>query len=94
MKLVTRAEMKDWLTAGDIAARLGVSRSRIYQLVDDHTIPCVRFGRSIRVPRLAWDAWLAEQSELALDGARRTEQLTTGKEVMIDVSETDSSEGK
>ena len=81
MKPVRRTEMKDWLTAEDIAARLGVSRSRVYQLVDDRTIPCVRFGRSIRVPRLAWDAWLAEQSELALDGARGAGQLTIGKEV-------------
>lgn len=32
---------------------LRLSRSRIYQLINDGELPCVRIGRSIRIPRRA-----------------------------------------
>ncbi|MBM4073196.1 MAG: helix-turn-helix domain-containing protein [Planctomycetes bacterium] len=32
---------------------LKLSRSRIYQLISEGKLPCVRIGRSIRIPRRA-----------------------------------------
>ena len=54
------------LRAGDIAADLGISRSRVYQLIAEGAIPTTRLNRSIYVPRPAWEAWLRRRSEEAL----------------------------
>jgi excisionase family DNA binding protein len=66
--MVTR---KEWLRAGDLAALLGVSRSRVYQLIAEGELPAVRQGRSVRVPRAAWEAWLEEQRVMAMAAAPR-----------------------
>lgn len=57
------------LTAPEAARALGISRSKLYQLLRDGEIRSVRIGRSRRVP---WDALgayvnsLAEPEELEL----------------------------
>jgi excisionase family DNA binding protein len=56
----------EMLRAGDVAPLLGVSRRRVYQLVRSGAIPAVRHGRTIRIPRAAWDWWLERQVERAL----------------------------
>jgi excisionase family DNA binding protein len=45
----------------ETAEALGLSRSRIYELIGDGTIPTIRIGRSIRVPRRALDEWVEQQ---------------------------------
>lgn len=57
--------MTELLRASDIAARLGVSTGRVYQMLAKGLIPHTRQGRSIRIPRAAWEAWLAAQNRLA-----------------------------
>lgn len=43
------------------AARLcDVSRSKLYQMLADGTLPYVRFGRSIRIPVEALKEWIAK----------------------------------
>src|SRR2546428_583230 len=49
-----------FLSVGEVAMQLGVGRSRVYQLVNKHRIPSMRLGRSIRIPRDAWERFLAE----------------------------------
>lgn len=61
------------LRPGDLADVLGVSRNRVYQLIADGMLPAVRFGRSIRIPRAAWEAWLLEQRDRALETVASTE---------------------
>jgi excisionase family DNA binding protein len=56
------------LRPGDLAGPLGLSRSRIYQLIARGEIPATRCGRSIRIPREAWEQWLADQARRALEG--------------------------
>jgi excisionase family DNA binding protein len=56
----------EMLRPADIAARLGVSPGRIYQLIAAGLIPAVRVGRALRIPRAAWEGWLRERSEEAL----------------------------
>jgi len=60
----------EMLRPTDIAEQLGVTTGRVYQLISEGALPAVRRGRAIRIPRAAWERWLAEQAELALSALR------------------------
>lgn len=62
--------MKELLTPADIAPQLGVTTSRIYQLIHAGIIPTVRVAGAIRIPREAWERWLAEQNRKARESVR------------------------
>jgi excisionase family DNA binding protein len=49
------------LTAGDVAAILGVPKSWVYAQSREGRLPTVRLGRYYRYRRAAIAAWLAEQ---------------------------------
>ena len=53
------AVQHDLLTLTQVQARLQLDRDRVYALVRAGTIPSVRLGRGIRIPRLAYERWLA-----------------------------------
>jgi excisionase family DNA binding protein len=55
----------DLLKARDLADKLGVSVPRVYQLIAAGEIPSVRVGNAIRIPRPAWERWLAGKAEEA-----------------------------
>lgn len=55
----------DLLKPRDVADRLGVSTSRVYQLIAAAEIPSIRIGNAIKIPRAAWDCWMAEKAEEA-----------------------------
>lgn len=59
------------MTVADVAAALGLTPMRIYQLVHAKEIPAVRIGGRIRIPRGAFEAWLLQQDELALAAVAR-----------------------
>lgn len=63
-------ESPDLLRVRDVATELGVSRSRVYQLLRAGEIPAVRVGGAIRIPKGAWRAWLDEQRDRALKAVR------------------------
>jgi excisionase family DNA binding protein len=48
-----------------VARLLGVSTSRVYQLVAARELPATRVGGSIRIPRRAWEGWLEERNREA-----------------------------
>jgi len=56
---------KAMLKASDVAPLLGLTTGRIYQMIAAGTLPATRVGRSVRIPRAAWDSWLQEQSREA-----------------------------
>jgi len=58
--------MKDFMTASEIAERLGVSVARVYQLAREAQLPHIRRGRRLLVPTTAWEAWLSKQAAIAL----------------------------
>ena len=53
------------LTVGETAALLNVSKNSTYSLMREGTIPHVRLGRSIRVPRFGLERWVADQAGIA-----------------------------
>jgi excisionase family DNA binding protein len=53
------------LTVPEAANRLGVSRSKGWQLAQRNEIPVIHIGRSVRVPADALDAWIKERTEAA-----------------------------
>jgi excisionase family DNA binding protein len=53
------------LKPADIAPLLGVTTGRVYQLISSGVLPATRIGRSVRIPRDLWIAWLKRQSRLA-----------------------------
>jgi excisionase family DNA binding protein len=58
---------QDLLRASDIAPLLGVTTGRIYQLIAAGILPATRMGRSIRIPKAAWQRWLDDQRDRALE---------------------------
>ena len=53
----------------EAAEAIGVSRSRIYELINSKTIPSIRVGKTVRVPVDKLQQWVNEQV------AERTSEL-------------------
>ena len=51
------------LRPAEAADAIGVSRSKLYELIASKTIPSVRVGASVRVPVEQLKAWVAERLE-------------------------------
>lgn len=50
--------MPEYLTVDQIAATLAISKMTVYRLINSGEIPGIRVGRSFRVERGAFDAYL------------------------------------
>jgi len=61
---------KALLRVEEAAEILGIGRSKMYALVVSGSIPSVRFGRSVRIPRNRLETWIDEQVRLAEDRGR------------------------
>jgi excisionase family DNA binding protein len=59
-----------FLSMWEVARRLDVSISRAYALTRAGAIPHIRRGRAVRVPKGAFDAWVAGQEREALAALR------------------------
>ncbi|MDN9011070.1 helix-turn-helix domain-containing protein [Brevibacillus laterosporus] len=57
----TFEELPPILTAVHIAAYLGISKRRAYELMDLKNFPLIRLGRSKRVNREGFIRWLQDQ---------------------------------
>lgn len=49
------------LRPSDAADVLGISRSKLYELIAERTIPTVQVGKRARVPLKALEAWVDQQ---------------------------------
>jgi excisionase family DNA binding protein len=45
----------------EVAATLGISRSKVFELLAARELPSVHIGRSRRIPRIQLDEWIAAQ---------------------------------
>lgn len=50
------------MRADEVAAALSIGRSRAYELMNNGTLPIVRIGRAVRVPRSALEEWVRRQT--------------------------------
>ena len=67
-----------WFSVKEIAADLGISRSKGYALVHTPGFPCTKAGRSIKIPRAGLIEWLSDrvaQNILTEDRDRIMEKL-------------------
>ena len=51
----------EFLRPRDLTGPLGVTKDRVYQMIRAGQIPHVVIGDAIRIPRAAWEAWMAER---------------------------------
>jgi excisionase family DNA binding protein len=54
-----------YLKPSSIAEQLDVHRTQVYKLIKDGTLPHIRIGKSVRVPRSAFEAYLRSRHEAA-----------------------------
>ncbi len=47
----------------DAARLIGVSRTTAYRMLESGELPCVRFRRSVRIPRAALETWIRGLSD-------------------------------
>ena len=50
------------MRAEEVARTLGLSRSKIYQMMSGGALPTVRVGRAVRVPKAALRDWVAHHT--------------------------------
>lgn len=49
-------------TPAQVAEKLGLGRTTVYQLLSSGRLPAIRIGRSVRVPASALHDWLSKQA--------------------------------
>ena len=64
-------QMNEFLRPAEVAPMLNITTGRLYQLLASREIPSVKVGGAIRIPRQAWEQWLADQRDKALEAVRR-----------------------
>ena len=57
---------KPFLRPSQVARLLGVSSTRVYQLIRDGELPATRVGGRILMPADAWARWVQEKNDRAL----------------------------
>ena len=58
---MSNTKRSEWLSLKDVQQRLGIGRTKSYELVTTGELPAVRIGRCIRVNRPELDEWLQTQ---------------------------------
>ena len=59
----TESDERLLLRLPEVAARLGLGRTTVYDLVQRGDLPVVRVGRAVRVPVGALQRWVERQTE-------------------------------
>lgn len=52
---------QEFLTMAEVARRLRLSKTKVWQLVTGGKLPAVRIDRAIRIPAAEFEAWLERQ---------------------------------
>ena len=51
------------LSIPDVAATLGLGRSKVYELIAKEGLPVVRFGRSVRISAVSLQKWVEQREQ-------------------------------
>jgi excisionase family DNA binding protein len=51
------------LSNPDVAASLGLGRSKVYELIAKEGLPVIRFGRSVRVSAASLQKWVEQREQ-------------------------------
>jgi excisionase family DNA binding protein len=51
------------LSIPDVAATLGLGRTKVYELIAKEGLPVVRFGRSVRVSATSLQKWVEQREQ-------------------------------
>jgi excisionase family DNA binding protein len=54
------------LSIPDVAASLGLGRSKVYELIAKEGLPVIRFGRSVRVSAASLQKWVEQREQQPL----------------------------
>ena len=60
--------MTDFLSSAEVGERLGITARRVQALVKLGKLPAVRHGRNIRFPVRAWEQFLEDETQKAMEG--------------------------
>ena len=55
------------LRPDEVAALIGLGRSKTYELIASGALPVVRIGRAVRVPRAQLEEWVRRQATVGVD---------------------------
>jgi excisionase family DNA binding protein len=55
-------DIEDYLTINDVATRLRIGVRTVHRLIAESGLPVVRLGRSVRIPRARFEAWLYDRT--------------------------------
>ena len=50
------------LDSREVAALLGLGRTKVFQMMAQEELPVVRIGRTVRVPRASLEEWLRDRT--------------------------------
>jgi excisionase family DNA binding protein len=50
------------LRAAEVAILTGFSRAKVYLMIESGELPSIRAGRSVRIPRVALERWVEENT--------------------------------
>jgi excisionase family DNA binding protein len=51
------------LSIPDVAASLGLGRSKVYELIAQEGLPVIRFGRAVRVSAASLQKWVEQREQ-------------------------------
>ncbi len=54
------------LTIPDVARRLGLGRTKVYELIATEGLPVVRFGRAVRVSASSLQQWIERREQKSI----------------------------
>jgi excisionase family DNA binding protein len=54
-----------WFRVRDVASKLSLSERFVYGAIESGDLPAVRLGRAVRIPRDAFEKWLADKEAQA-----------------------------
>jgi len=63
MKQETMSGQPLLLNVSQVSAKLGLGRTKVYELIKQEGLPVVRFGRAVRVSAVSLQQWIERREQ-------------------------------